>query len=101
LGKTRRNLRIFQIDISFHWTQPLKAGLIDSESFKPYFHTIFKDATLADLKIPIHITATDMRGKLKYLIIKQNYRCYFSFFSISWNIISMKLMEKYTVTVGY
>jgi NTE family protein len=43
-----------------------KAGLIDSESFKPYFHTIFKDATLADLKIPIHITATDMvRGKLK------------------------------------
>jgi NTE family protein len=43
-----------------------KAGLIDSESFKEYFHTIFKDATLAELRIPTQITATDMvRGRLK------------------------------------
>jgi NTE family protein len=31
-----------------------------SESFKEYFHTIFKDATLAELRIPTQITATDM-----------------------------------------
>jgi len=43
-----------------------KAGLIDSESFKDYFHAIFKDASLSELTIPTQITATDMvRGRLK------------------------------------
>ncbi|CAM2840481.1 patatin-like phospholipase family protein [Flavobacterium frigoris] len=43
-----------------------KAGLIDSESFKEYFHAIFDNAVLGELKIPTQITATDMvRGRLK------------------------------------
>jgi NTE family protein len=43
----------------------LKAGLIDSESFK-YFTDVFKDAVVSDLKIPMKITATDMvKGRLK------------------------------------
>jgi NTE family protein len=43
-----------------------KAGLIDSESFKEYFHAIFGEALLGELKIPTQITATDMvRGRLK------------------------------------
>ena len=43
-----------------------KAGLIDSESFKEYFHAIFDNAVLGELKIPTQITATEMvRGRLK------------------------------------
>ena len=68
-GKTPEEiLEFFKSIYLFHWKHLTfkKAGLIDSESFKTYFHTIFKDATLGDLKIPIQITATDMvRGKLK------------------------------------
>lgn len=61
-------LEFFKSIYFFHWKHFTfkKAGLIDSESFKEYFHDVFKDATLAELKIPIHITATDMvKGKLK------------------------------------
>ncbi|TDE06514.1 patatin-like phospholipase family protein [Flavobacterium hiemivividum] len=43
-----------------------KAGLVDSESFKEYFHYIFQDALIGELKIPTQITATDMvKGRLK------------------------------------
>jgi NTE family protein len=63
--------------------------LIDSESFKEYFHTIFKDATLAELRIPTQITATDMvRGRLKYLSQKPKLVMPFSVFCISWNYIA-------------
>ncbi|OAB31280.1 NTE family protein [Flavobacterium fryxellicola] len=61
-------LEFFKSIYLFHWKHLTfkKAGLIDSESFRSYFHSIFKDAVLGDLKIPIQITATDMiRGKLK------------------------------------
>lgn len=68
-GKTPEEiLEFFKSIYLFHWRHLTikKAGLIDSESFKSYFHSIFKDAVLGDLKIPIQITATDMiRGKLK------------------------------------
>lgn len=61
-------LEFFKSIYFFHWKHFTftKAGLIDSESFKEYFYEIFKDATLSELKIPIHITATDMiKGKSK------------------------------------
>lgn len=61
-------LEFFKSIYLFHWKHLTfkKAGLIDSESFRSYFHSIFGDAVLSDLKIPIQITATDMvRGKLK------------------------------------
>lgn len=61
-------LEFFKSIYFFHWSHFTfkKAGLIDSEAFKNYFTTIFKDATLADLEIINHITATDMvKGKLK------------------------------------
>lgn len=68
-GKTPEEiLTFFKSIYLFHWKHLTfkKAGLIDSGSFKQYFHTIFKDALIGDLKIPIQITATDMvRGKLK------------------------------------
>ncbi|RTY65521.1 patatin [Flavobacterium sp. GSP27] len=68
-GKTPEEiLEFFKSIYLFHWKHLTfkKAGLIDSESFKSYFHTIFGEAVLGDLKIPIQITATDMvRGKLK------------------------------------
>jgi len=68
-GKTPDEiLDFFKSIYLFHWKHLTfkKAGLIDSESFKHYFHAIFKDATLAELKIPVQITATDMvSGKLK------------------------------------
>ncbi len=68
-GKTPDEiLEFFKSIYLFHWKHFTftKAGLIDSESFKSYFHAIFKDALLEELKIPIHITATDMvRGRLK------------------------------------
>lgn len=69
IGKSPEDiLKFFKSIYFFHWKHFTftKAGFIDSESFKEYFHAIFKDTTLADLKIPIHITATDMiKGKLK------------------------------------
>ena len=68
-GKTPEEiLEFFKSIYLFHWKHLTfkKAGLIDSESFRIYFHSIFGNAVLSDLKIPIQITATDMvRGKLK------------------------------------
>ncbi|WP_158730207.1 MULTISPECIES: patatin-like phospholipase family protein [unclassified Flavobacterium] len=68
-GKTPEEiLEFFKSIYLFHWKHLTfkKAGLIDSESFRVYFESIFKDATIGDLKIPVQITATDMvRGKLK------------------------------------
>ena len=68
-GKTPEEiLEFFKSIYLFHWKHLTfkKAGLIDSESFRSYFYSIFNDAVLSDLKIPIQITATDMvRGKLK------------------------------------
>lgn len=68
-GKTPKEiLEFFKSIYFFHWKHFTftKAGLIDSESFKEYFYTIFKDTTLGELKIPVHITATDMiKGKSK------------------------------------
>jgi NTE family protein len=60
-------LALFQSISLFHWKHLTfkKAGLIDSESFKSYFDTVFEEAILGDLKIQTHITATDMaNGKL-------------------------------------
>lgn len=68
-GKTPEEiLEFFKSIYFFHWSHFTfrKAGLIDSEAFKSYFTNIFEDATLGDLKIANHITATDMiKGKLK------------------------------------
>ena len=61
-------LEFFKSIYLFHWKHFTfkKAGLIDSESFKNYFQTIFHDALIGELKIPTFITATDMvKGKLK------------------------------------
>lgn len=68
-GKTPEEiLEFFKSIYFFHWRHFTfkKAGLIDSEAFKNYFTAIFKDATLRDLPIQTHITATDMvKGKLR------------------------------------
>ena len=48
-GKTPAEiLTFFKSIYLFHWKHLTfkKAGLIDSESFKHYFHSIFKDAVL-------------------------------------------------------
>ncbi|MDG1870855.1 MAG: patatin-like phospholipase family protein, partial [Flavobacterium sp.] len=61
-------LDFFKSIYLFHWRHFTfrKAGIIDSESFKIHFESIFGDAQLSDLKIPMQITATDMvRGRLK------------------------------------
>lgn len=61
-------LQFFQSIYFFHWKHFTfsKAGFIDSYSFKKYFSAIFDEDTLADLKIPMEITATDMvSGQLK------------------------------------
>ncbi|WP_306349795.1 patatin-like phospholipase family protein [Flavobacterium sp. '19STA2R22 D10 B1'] len=61
-------LDFFKSIYFFHWKHFTfrKAGLIDSDSFKSYFTKIFQEATLGDLAIVNHITATDMvKGKLK------------------------------------
>lgn len=68
-GKTPEEiLEFFKSIYFFQWKHITikKPGIIDSDSFKKYFYDVFQDATIADLKIPIHITATDMiEGKLK------------------------------------
>jgi NTE family protein len=68
-GKTPEEiLTFFKSIYFFHWKHFTlkKAGIVDSESFIKYFEEIFKDAKMSDLKIPMHITATDMvKGKLK------------------------------------
>jgi NTE family protein len=61
-------LSFFKSIYFFHWKHFTfkKAGLIDSDSFKHYFTNVFKDATIGDLPIQVHITGTDMiSGKLK------------------------------------
>jgi NTE family protein len=67
-GKTPKEiLDFFKSIYFFHWKHFTfsKAGLIDPESFKEYFIEIFEDSVLGDLKIPIHITATNMvKGNL-------------------------------------
>jgi NTE family protein len=68
-GKTPEEiLQFFKSIYFFHWKHFTfkKAGFTNSESFKNYFYTIFEDATIGDLKFPIHVTATNMvKGKLK------------------------------------
>ena len=52
-GKTPEEiLEFFKSIYLFHWKHLTfkKAGLIDSESFRSYFHSIFDDAILSDLK---------------------------------------------------
>ena len=61
-------LEFFKSIYFFHWKHFTfkKAGLIDSYAFKLYFDAVFNKAKVGDLKIPTHITATDMvKGKLK------------------------------------
>lgn len=60
-------LDFFKSIYFFHWKHFTfsKAGLIDPDSFKIYFSALFKDTVIGELKIPIHITATDMiKGNL-------------------------------------
>lgn len=68
-GKTPQEiLTFFQSIYFFNWKHFTlkKPGIIDSESFKIYFNTIFGDTQIGDLPIPIKITATDLvKGKLK------------------------------------
>lgn len=68
-GKTPAEiLEFFKSIYFFHWRHFTlkKPGLIDSHSFQPYFRAIFGEATIGDLPIDVHITATDMvQGKLK------------------------------------
>ena len=69
-GKTPEEiLEFFKSIYFFHWKHFTfkKPGIVDSESFKKYFDGIFgENTTLAELKIPTYITATDMvKGKLK------------------------------------
>ncbi|UOK43423.1 MULTISPECIES: patatin-like phospholipase family protein [Flavobacterium] len=61
-------LEFFKSIYFFNWKHFTwkKAGFIDSDAFKFYFHTIFGDTRIGDLKIHTHITATDLvKGKLK------------------------------------
>lgn len=68
-GKSPKEiLDFFKSIYFFHWRHFTftKAGFIDSMAFKEYFNTIFGETTLSELKVPVHITATDMiKGKLK------------------------------------
>ena len=61
-------LEFFKSIYFFNWKHFTfkKAGFIDSDAFKFYFKTIFGEKTLGDLKMNVHITATDLvKGKLK------------------------------------
>ncbi|ESU29745.1 hypothetical protein FLJC2902T_02200 [Flavobacterium limnosediminis JC2902] len=61
-------LEFFKSIYFFNWKHFTfkKAGIIDSDAFKLYFHAIFGDTRIGDLKIHTHITATDLvKGKLK------------------------------------
>ena len=105
-GKTPDEiLEFFKSIYLFHWKHFTfkKAGLIDSESFKSYFHAIFKDALLSDLKIPIQITATDMvRGKLKIFGPKQKLLMpFWLLLHFREFCLPMKSKEKYIVTAAY
>ncbi|MEL1245583.1 patatin-like phospholipase family protein [Flavobacterium sp. DGU11] len=66
--KPEEILEFFKSIYFFHWKHFTfrKAGFIDSEAFRDYFTTIFKDATLGDMPYKMHLTATDLvSGKLK------------------------------------
>ena len=66
--KPEEILEFFKSIYFFHWRHFTfrKAGFIDSEAFRDYFISIFKDATLGDMPYKMHLTATDLvSGKLK------------------------------------
>lgn len=67
--KPEEILDFFKSIYFFHWKHFTfkKAGIVDSESFKKYFEDVFgENTTLAELEIPVYVTATDMiQGKLK------------------------------------
>lgn len=66
--KPEEILEFFKSIYFFHWKHFTfrKAGFIDSDAFREYFHHIFGDATLGDLPYKMHLTATDLvSGKLK------------------------------------
>ncbi|AWH84078.1 patatin [Flavobacterium album] len=66
--KPEEILEFFKSIYFFHWKHFTfrKAGFIDSEAFRDYFTSIFKDATLGDMKFKMHLTATDLvSGKLR------------------------------------
>lgn len=61
-------LDFFKSIYFFHWKHFTfrKAGFIDSDAFRNYFTSVFKDATIGDMPYRMHITATDLvSGKLK------------------------------------
>jgi NTE family protein len=61
-------LEFFKSIYFFNWKHFTfkKAGIIDSDAFKLYFNSIFGNKTIGDLKMKVHITATDLvKGKLK------------------------------------
>jgi|26BtaG_2_1085354.scaffolds.fasta_scaffold00008_71 NTE family protein len=61
-------LQFFKSVYFFNWKHfSFKGkGLVSSSAFETYFEQIFGDAIIGDLKIPTHITATDMvHGRLK------------------------------------
>lgn len=66
--KPEEILEFFKSIYFFHWRHFTfrKAGFIDSEAFRDYFISIFKDATLGDMPYKMHLTATNLvSGKLK------------------------------------
>lgn len=66
--KPEEILEFFKSIYFFHWKHFTfkKAGIVDSDSFKSYFNTIFRDTTIGELAMPTFITATDLvKGKLK------------------------------------
>ncbi|WP_417354127.1 patatin-like phospholipase family protein [Flavobacterium sp.] len=61
-------LEFFKSIYFFHWKHFTfrKAGFIDSEAFKSYFHSAFGETLIGEMKYRMHITATDLvSGKLK------------------------------------
>ncbi len=68
-GKTPEEiLEFFKSIYFFHWKHFTfrKAGFIDSDAFKMYFHSVFGDAVIGEIEYRMHITATDLvSGKLK------------------------------------
>ncbi len=66
--KPEEILDFFKSIYFFHWKHFTfrKAGFIDSEAFKMYFHAVFGDAVIGELECRMHLTATDLvSGKLK------------------------------------
>lgn len=66
--KPKDILCFFQSIYFFNWRHFTfkKAGIVDSEAFKSYFHKIFGEITIGEMPIPVRITATDLiTGKLK------------------------------------